>query len=104
MATIARHVIVRTTPDKMDEVMRIWRQECGPLMQKQAGCVREELLRNREEPEVISVAEWESQQAIDNFLKGPAYEEIKQHTRGLTGMAATVKTYELVVEKEGAAG
>jgi heme-degrading monooxygenase HmoA len=104
MATVARHIIVKASPDKAAEIERIWKQECGPLMQKQAGCIREELLRCREEPgEFISVAEWDSPESIQRYLDSPAHEEIKRHTRGLTGMAATVKTYELVAEKEGAA-
>jgi quinol monooxygenase YgiN len=99
MATIARHIIVRAAPDKAAEVVRLWKQECGPLMRQQPGCLREELLRCREDPtEFISVAEWESEEAIQNYLRSPAYEQIKQATRGLTGMAATVKTYELVAE------
>jgi quinol monooxygenase YgiN len=99
MATIARHVIVKTTPDKAGQIRRLWMEECGPLMRKQPGCLREELLACREEPgEFISVAEWENAAAIDNFLKSADYEEIKRHTRGLTGMAATVKSYELVAD------
>ena len=53
--------------------------------------------RCREEPgEYISVAEWESQEAIDAYLGSPEHQQIIQHTRGLTGMAATVRTYDLV--------
>jgi quinol monooxygenase YgiN len=100
MATIARHIIVRAAPDQAAEVVRLWKQECGPLMRQQPGCLREELLRCREDPaEFISVAEWESEEAIQRYLRSPAYEQIKQATRGLTGMAATVKTYELVAEE-----
>ena len=46
--------------------------------------------------EYISVSEWESQKAIDDYLKSQEYEQIKQHTRGMTGTAATVKSYELI--------
>lgn len=103
MSTIARHIIVKTTPERAQEIERIWKQDCGPLMQRQPGCLREELLRCQEEPgEFISVAEWESPEAIEAYLRSPAHQEIKGHTRGLTGMAATVKTYTLVAEKEGA--
>lgn len=97
MATILRFIIVKASPDKAAEIQRLWKQECGPLMIKRPGCLREELLRCREDPgEYISVSEWESQQAIDAYLASSEYEEIKRHTRGVTGMAATVKTYELV--------
>ena len=97
MATIVRHIIVRASPDKGAEIERLWKTDCAPLMIKRRGCLREELLRCREEPgEYISVAEWESQEAIDAYLGSPEHQQIIQHTRGLTGMAATVRTYDLV--------
>ncbi len=97
MATIARFIIVKTSPDKAEQIERLWKQDCAPLMIKRPGCLREELLRCREEPgEYISVAEWESPEAIEEYLKSQEHQTIKGHTRGLTGTAATVKTYELV--------
>jgi len=97
MATISRHIIVKASPDKAAEIERLWKQDCAPLMIKRSGCLREELLHCREEPgEYISVSEWENQEAIDAYLASPEHKEIVAHTRGLTGMAATVKTYELV--------
>src|ERR671939_219291 len=97
MATISRHIIVKAPQGKEGEIERLWKQDCAPLMIKRPGCLREELLRCREDPtEYISVAEWESQEAIDAYLNSQEHQEIKRHTRGLTGMAATVKTYELV--------
>ena len=97
MAAISRYIIVKAPPGKGGEVERVWKQECAPLMLRIKGCLREELLRGREDPsEYISVAEWDSQAAIDAYLASPEHEQIKQHTRGLTGMAATVKTYEVV--------
>src|SRR2546421_2280681 len=97
MATIVRHIIVRASPDQGAEIERLWKADCAPLMIKRRGCLREELLRCREEPgEYISVGEWESQEAIDAYLNSEEHQTIKNHTRGLTGMAATVKSYELV--------
>jgi heme-degrading monooxygenase HmoA len=97
VSTILRFIIVKTTADRAADVERIWAKECGPLMRKRSGCVREELLRCLEEPgEFISVAEWESQKAIDDYRASAECERIKQHTRGTTGMAATVKTYEVI--------
>ena len=97
MANILRFIIVKASPDKAAEIERLWKQECGPLMIKRPGCLREELLRCREDPgEYISVSEWESQKAIDDYRVSPEHEEIKRHARGATGMAATVKTYELI--------
>jgi quinol monooxygenase YgiN len=97
MSTISRHIIVKASPDKAGEIERLWKQDCAPLMIKRPGCLREELLRCREDPgEYISVSEWESQQAIEQYLNSEEHKQIVAHTRGLTGMAATVKTYELV--------
>jgi heme-degrading monooxygenase HmoA len=94
---ITRFIVVKTSPDKAAEVERLWQKECGPLMRKVPGCVSEELLRCIEDPgEFISVAEWESRQAIDRYLASPEHQEIKRHTRGATGMAATVRTYEVI--------
>jgi heme-degrading monooxygenase HmoA len=68
-------------------------------MRKIPGCLREELLRCAEEPgEYISVSEWKDKRAIDAYLASPEHQEIKRHTRGVTGMAATVKTYEVVAQ------
>lgn len=97
MSTILRFIIVKTSPDRAVDVERMWSQECGPLMRKRPGCIREELLRCIEEPgEFISVAEWESQKAIDDYRASSECEQIKRDTRGITGMAATVKTYQVI--------
>ena len=97
MATISRHIIVKAPRGKEAEIERLWKQDCAPLMIKRPGCLREELLHCCEDPtEYISISEWESEQAIQNYLKSQEYETIKQHTRGLTGVAAEVKSYELV--------
>jgi quinol monooxygenase YgiN len=97
MASIMRFIVVKASPDKAAEIERLWKLECGPLMIKRPGCLREELLRCVEDPgEHISVSEWESRKAIDAYLASAECQEIRQHTRGATGMAATIKTYEVV--------
>lgn len=99
MANIVRFIVVKASAEKAAEIERLWNQDCGPLMRKIPGCLREELLRCVEEPgEYISVAEWRDQKAIDAYLASPEHKEIKNHTIGVTGMAATVKTYVLVAE------
>jgi len=100
MSNIMRFIVVKAAPDKAAEIEKLWKQECGPLMIKRPGCLSEELLRCREDPgEFISVAEWESQKAIDDYLASAEHRQIKQHTRGATGMAATVKTYQLIAKR-----
>jgi heme-degrading monooxygenase HmoA len=100
MATIARHIVVKAPSGQAAEIQRVWKQDCAPLMIKQPGCLREELLHCRESPgEFISVAEWESQSAIDAYLASPDHEEIKKHARQIVGKArgieVQVKTYEI---------
>jgi len=97
MAHIIRHVIVQAPVTRSGEIERLWKRDCAPLMIQQPGCVREELLRCLDDPsEFVSVAEWASQDAIDRYLASPAHEQIKTLTRGITGAAATVKTYAMV--------
>jgi len=99
MSNIVRFIVVKTSPEKAPEIQRLWRNDCGPLMRKIPGCLREELLRCVEDRgEFISVSEWRDRESIDTYLASPEHQEIKRHTRGVTGMAATVKTYELVAE------
>ncbi len=99
MPAIVRFIMVKTSPDKASEIERLWNQECGPLMRKLPGCVHEELLRCKESPgEYVSVSEWNDQNAIDAYLASPEHQEIKKHTRGISGTAVTVKTYEVVAQ------
>ena len=99
MPNISRLIVVKASPDKAAEIERLWSTECAPLMRKVKGLVSEELLRCTEEPgEYISVSEWQSRKAIDDYLASPEHEEIKRHTRRITGVAVTVKTYEVLAK------
>ena len=100
MPNVSRFIIVKAPKDKAAQIENTWRKECGPLMLDRPGCVSEELLRCIEEPgEYISVSEWESRKAIEDYLASPEHEEIKRHTRGITGVAVTVKTYEVLAKE-----
>ncbi len=99
MSNIVRFIVVKASPDKASQIEQLWNQECGPLMRRIPGCLREELIRCVEEPgEYISVSEGKDRKAIEAYLASPEHQEIKRHTRGVTGMAATVKTYEVVAQ------
>lgn len=93
---ITRMIIVTVPPEKAAEAERLWKQECAPLMIRQAGCLSEEFLQNREQKgELISIQRWESQKAIDQYRASPAHQEILKHTRGLMGVSKVeVKNYE----------
>ena len=95
---ITRMILVKVPEDKRAEAEKLWREDCGPLMIKQPGCISERFLRGRENPgEFISLSTWENQDAIDRYRASEAHNKIQQHTRGLMNVAKVdVKTYELV--------
>jgi heme-degrading monooxygenase HmoA len=95
---ITRMIIVSVPRDKAAEAERLWKEDCGPLMIRQPGCVSEEFLRSRENPgEFISLSKWESQKAIDAYRGSAAHKQIQQHTRALMGVSKVeVKAYEVV--------
>ena len=95
---ITRMIIVTVPQEKAAEAGRVWKQGCAPLMIQQPGCLSEEFLRNRENPgELISLQNWESQEAIEKYRASDAHQEILQHTRGLMGVSKVeVKNYEVI--------
>src|SRR5512146_2370532 len=95
---ITRMVIVTVPAEKAEEAERLWKKECAPLMIQQPGCASEEFLRNRQNRgEFISLQEWESEQAIEQYRASAAHQDILKHTRGLMGVSKVeVKTYEVI--------
>jgi len=95
---ITRMILVNVPADKRAEAEKLWKEDCGPLMIKQPGCVSERFLRGRENPgEFVSLSTWENQEAIDRYRTSEAHKKIQQHTRALMNVAKVdVKTYELV--------
>lgn len=95
---ITRMIYVTVPQDKAAEAERLWKEECAPLMIKQAGCVSEQFLHGREDSgEFISLSVWEDQAAIDRYRSSDAHREIQRHTRGLMGVSkVSVKTYDVV--------
>ena len=95
---ITRMIFVNVPADKAGEAVKLWKEECAPLMIKQPGCLSEELLRGRENSgEFISVSTWEDQLAIDLYRKSEAHSTIQKHARTLANVAKVdVKTYEVL--------
>lgn len=95
---ITRMILVNVPAEKIAEAERLWKEDCGPLMSKQPGCLSEQFLRGRENSgEFISLSTWESQEAIDRYRASDAHKSIQQHTRALMNVAKVeVKTYEVV--------
>jgi heme-degrading monooxygenase HmoA len=95
---IVRMIVAKVAPDQEEAARRVWKDHCAPLMIGVTGCVSEQLLASTDEPgEIISMATWESKEAIDAYRRGPEHEEIQKRTRELlSGARATVKTYDVV--------
>jgi len=95
---IIRMIMVIVPHEKATEAEGIWKQGCSRLMIQQPGCLSEEFLRNRENPgELISLQNWESQEAIEKYRASDAHKEILKHTRGLMGVSKVeAKNYEVI--------
>ena len=95
---IVRMIVAKVPPDQAGAARRVWKDHCAPLMIGMRGCLLDELLASVEDPgEFISMATWESQEAIDAYRTSPEHEEIQKRTRELlSGARASVKTYEVV--------
>ena len=95
---ITRMILVKVPGEKIPEAERLWKEDCGPLLIKQPGCVNERFLRGRENPgEFISLSTWESQEAIERYRASEAHKAIQQHSRALMNVAKVeVKTFEVV--------
>ena len=95
---ITRMIFVNVPADKAGEAVKLWKEECAPLMIKQPGCLSEEFLRGRENSgEFISVSTWEDQLAIDLYRKSDAHRAIQNHARALANVTKVdVKTYEVL--------
>src|SRR6476660_5408756 len=95
---IARLIFVSVYPNQIDEVEKIWKEKCGPLMIKQPGCLSEKLLKCADQAGAfISYSEWESQEAIDQYLDSEAHAMIRQYSRALQGgTRPAVRRYEVL--------
>ena len=95
---IVRMIVAKVPVDQAETARAVWKQHCAPLMIEVSGCVSEQLLSSVDDPgELISMATWESQEAIDAYRTSKEHDEIQKRTRELlSGARATVRTYELV--------
>ena len=94
---IIRLLHVKVTPDAAKESMRVWKEDCAPLMIKQPGCLSEKLLQSMDDPgDYVSYSEWESDEAIERYRKSKDHDVIVQHSRKLQGARANVRRYKEV--------
>ena len=94
---IIRLLHVKVTPDSAKEAIRVWKEDCAPLMIKQPGCLSEKLLQSMDDPgDYVSYSEWESNDAIELYRKSKDHDTIMQHSRKLQGARANVRRYQEV--------
>lgn len=95
--TIIRIVRVQYPSERSDEAARVWKQECGPLMTRQPGCLTEDLFRCRDVPnEFVSYSEWESEADIRAYLESDAWKQVRAYHRGMGGGDVGIRLYERV--------
>lgn len=97
---IVRIIYVTFPVEQAVKAEQNWAESCAPIMIRQPGCLREELLRCREHPgEYISYSEWDSNENIQKYLTSEDHQEIKRHNANIKGARVEVKHYELVGER-----
>lgn len=95
--SIVRMIYTTVPPNQAEAAEKDWKEECAPLMIRQAGCESEEMLRGIDNHgEYISYSVWKDAASIDAYLKSADHQEIKRRTGALTGATAVVKSYEIV--------
>jgi heme-degrading monooxygenase HmoA len=94
---IIRLIYTTFPADQAAEAEKDWREECAPLMMRQAGCQAEKLLRCNHQPgEYVSYSEWADNASIEAYLRSDDHQEIKRRTSGIKGATVIVKTYDVV--------
>jgi quinol monooxygenase YgiN len=95
--SISRLIFVKVGPEQAQQAEKKYgKKHCAPFMIQQPGCLSEKLLRCMDSAgELISYSEWKDEESIERYRKSEAHEEIKTHTRPLSGERPTVKRYEL---------
>ena len=94
--SLIRLIHIKIDPFEIEAALKIWKEECAPLMIQQKGCVSEKLLRCRDTHELISYSEWGTEADIELYKTSSAHQEIVRHARSLKSTKAEVKLYELV--------
>ncbi len=95
--TVARVIIINVPEANTQDVERVWKSECAPLMVRQQGCQSEKLMKSLERPGLyISYSEWDSAEDIDRYRESNDHETIQSETRALQDARAVVWCYEII--------
>ncbi len=95
---IARVTSITVPDEKIKDTVKVWKEQWGPLIVKQNGCLSHLLMQNRQHPgQVISLSLWANQHVIDDYVASPAREEIRKNTRGdLAALEVTSELFDVV--------
>jgi len=94
--SIIRLIHIKIDSSEIEPALKVWKEECAPLMIQQKGCLSEKLLRCRDVHELISYSEWATEADIDLYKDSDAHKEIVRHARNLKSTKVEVKLYDLV--------
>ena len=95
---IARVTSIKVPDDKIKDTVKMWKEQWGPLIVKQSGCLSHLLMQNRQHPnQVISLSLWANQRGIDDYVASPAREEVRKTLRGdLAVLEVTADLFEVL--------
>jgi heme-degrading monooxygenase HmoA len=92
----ARNVTVQNAPDKLDEVIQLWRESVVPSLKQQKGFKRAYLLVERSTGKVRTMGLWETEADLQASV-GWNQEQIAKFT-GFFTAPPNVEHYEVAVE------
>ena len=95
---IARITSIKVPEDKIKDTVKMWKEQWGPLIVKQSGCLSHLLMQNREHPgQVLSLSLWANQHGIDDYVASPARDAIRKATRGdLAALEVATELFDIV--------
>jgi heme-degrading monooxygenase HmoA len=95
----ARAVTLHVSPDKLDEVIQIFRDSVIPAARQQTGFRSGRLLVNRQTGKAISVGLWETEADLQASGQGSTYlQEQLAKAASLVTAPPVVEQYEVAVE------
>ena len=95
---IARITSIKVPDDKIKDAVKMWKEQWGPLIVMQNGCLSHMLMQSSEHPgQVISLSLWANQRGIDAFVASSAREEIRKGLRGdLAALEVTAELFQVL--------
>jgi quinol monooxygenase YgiN len=93
----SRVVTANVLPDKLDEVIRLWRDSVAPANSQQKGWISARMLVNRKTGKAIVVALWETEADLQASA-GPYLQEQLAKFVGLLAAPPVEELFEVAAE------